>query len=31
MSRAGMERKTDTASYIRQIEHLERTGRELLT
>jgi deoxyribodipyrimidine photo-lyase len=31
MSRAGMDRKTDTASYIRQIEHLERTGRELLT
>ena len=31
MSRAGMDRKTDTAAYIRRIEHLERTGREVTT
>jgi deoxyribodipyrimidine photo-lyase len=29
MSRAGMERKTDVKAYIRQIEYLERTGKEL--
>ena len=29
MSCAGMERKTDVASYIREIEHLQRTGKEL--
>jgi deoxyribodipyrimidine photo-lyase len=31
MSRAGMERKTGVAAYLRQIEHLERTGEELTT
>jgi deoxyribodipyrimidine photo-lyase len=31
MSRAGMNRRTDAASYIRQIEYLERTGREHAT
>ena len=29
MSRAGMDRKTDTATYIREIAYLERTGKEL--
>jgi len=29
MSRAGMDRKTDTAAYIRRIERLERNGREV--
>jgi deoxyribodipyrimidine photo-lyase len=29
MSRAGMDRKTDTAAYIREIECLERTGKEM--
>jgi deoxyribodipyrimidine photo-lyase len=29
MSRAGMERKTDVAAYMREIECLERTGKEL--
>jgi hypothetical protein len=29
MVRSGMERKTNAAVYIREIEHLERTGREL--
>jgi deoxyribodipyrimidine photo-lyase len=31
MSRAGMDRKTDTKSYIKEIEYLERTGKELIT
>lgn len=30
MVRSGMERKTDTAAYIREIEYLERTGKELI-
>ena len=29
MTRAGMERKTDVGAYIREIAHLERTGKEL--
>lgn len=29
MGRAGMERKTDVDSYIREIQYLERTGKEL--
>lgn len=29
MSRGGMERKTDVAWYLREIEYLERTGKEL--
>jgi deoxyribodipyrimidine photo-lyase len=29
MSRGGMERKTDVASYLREIEYLARTGKEL--
>lgn len=29
MSRGGMERKTDVKAYLREIEHLERTGKEL--
>jgi deoxyribodipyrimidine photo-lyase len=29
MSRDGMERKTDVTAYIREIEYLERTGKEL--
>jgi deoxyribodipyrimidine photo-lyase len=28
MTRAGMDRKTDTAAYIKEVEYLERTGRE---
>jgi deoxyribodipyrimidine photo-lyase len=28
MSRSGMERKTDVDAYIKEIEHLERTGKE---
>ncbi|HEV2447422.1 MAG TPA: deoxyribodipyrimidine photo-lyase [Candidatus Sulfopaludibacter sp.] len=31
MSLAGMERKTDVAAYIKEIEFLERTGKELTT
>jgi deoxyribodipyrimidine photo-lyase len=30
MSYDGMRRKTDSAAYIREIEHLERTGQDLL-
>jgi deoxyribodipyrimidine photo-lyase len=29
MSREGMERKTDVKAYLREIEYLERTGKEL--
>jgi len=29
MVRSGMERKTDVAAYLREIEYLERTGKEL--
>jgi len=29
MGRSGMERKTDAKAYLREIEHLERTGKEL--
>ena len=29
MSREGMQRKTDTKAYLREIEYLERTGKEL--
>ena len=29
MARSGMERKTDVDAYIREIEYLERTGKEL--
>jgi deoxyribodipyrimidine photo-lyase len=29
MSRAGMERKTDVSAYLKEIEYLERTGKEL--
>ena len=31
MSRAGMERKTDVPAYLREIDCLERTGKELTT
>lgn len=31
MSRAGMERKTDVPAYLREIDYLERTGKELTT
>jgi deoxyribodipyrimidine photo-lyase len=31
MSRAGMERKTDVAAYLREMEDLERRGKELAT
>ena len=31
MSRAGMERKTDVQAYLREIDCLERTGKELAT
>jgi hypothetical protein len=31
MSLAGMERKTDVAAYIKEIEYLDRTGKELTT
>jgi deoxyribodipyrimidine photo-lyase len=31
MGLAGMERKTDVAAYIKEIEYLERTGKELST
>jgi hypothetical protein len=30
MSRGGMERKTDVQAYLREIEYLERTGKELI-
>jgi len=30
MVRSGMERKTNVAAYIREIEYLERTGKELM-
>lgn len=30
MSRDGMERKTNTRAYLREIEYLERTGKELM-
>jgi deoxyribodipyrimidine photo-lyase len=29
MTRAGMDRKTDTAAYIKEVGYLERTGRDL--
>jgi hypothetical protein len=29
MGRLGMERKTNVDAYIKEIEHLERTGKEL--
>jgi deoxyribodipyrimidine photo-lyase len=29
MTRAGMDRKTDTSAYIKEVEYLERTGKEL--
>jgi hypothetical protein len=29
MGRAGTERKTNADAYIQEIEHLERTGKEL--
>jgi deoxyribodipyrimidine photo-lyase len=31
MSRGGMERKTDVKAYLREIDYLERTGKELTT
>jgi deoxyribodipyrimidine photo-lyase len=31
MGLAGMERKTDVAAYIKEVEYLERTGKELTT
>jgi len=31
MSRSGMERKTDVAAYLREIDQLEHTGKELTT
>ena len=31
MSRAGMDRKTDVQAYLREIEYVERTGKELIT
>jgi deoxyribodipyrimidine photo-lyase len=30
MGRSGMERKTNVDAYIEEIEHLERTGKELI-
>jgi deoxyribodipyrimidine photo-lyase len=30
MGRSGMERKTDVDAYIKEIEHLQRTGKELI-